>query len=80
MRVPLYVICCFSLVAFDTLFLALVFVSLITMCLSVFFLRFILPGPLHFLDLVGYFLSHDREVFSYYLFKYSLRPFLSLSF
>ena len=32
-----------------------------------------------FLDLVDYFLSHVREVFSYYLFKYFLRSFLSSS-
>ena len=45
------------------------------MCLSVFLLRFILPGTLHFLDLVDYILSHVSEVFSYYLFKYFLWPF-----
>ena len=39
------------------------------MCLGVFFLGFILPGPLCFLDLVNCFLSHVREVFSYYFFK-----------
>ena len=33
---------------------------------------------LHFLDLSDCFLSHVREVFSYYLFEYFLRPFLSL--
>ena len=59
-------------------YLFLIFVSLITMCLSVLFLGFILPGTLCFLDLVNYFLSHVREVFSYYLFKYFLRSFLSL--
>ena len=32
-----------------------------------------------FLDLVDYFLSHVQEVFSYYLFKYFLKSFLSLS-
>ena len=31
-----------------------------------------------FLDLVDYFLSHIRKVFSYYLFKYFLRAVLSL--
>ena len=31
-----------------------------------------------FLDLVDYFLSHIRKAFSYYLFKYFLRSFLSL--
>ena len=46
MRVPLYVICYFSLVAFNILSLSLLFVSLITMCLGVFLLGFILPGTL----------------------------------
>ena len=59
--------------------LSLIFVSLITICLGVFFLRFILPGTLCFLNLVDYFLSHVREVFSYYLLKYFLRSFFSLS-
>ena len=43
-----------------------------------FFLGFILPGTLCFLDLVDYFLSRVQEVFSYHLFKYSLRRSLSL--
>ena len=42
MGVPLYVICYFSLVAFSIL--SLIFDNLITMCLSVFLLGFILPG------------------------------------
>ena len=33
-----------------------------------------------FLDLVDYFFSHVREVFSYYLFKYFLGSFLFLFF
>ena len=37
------VICCFSVVAFNILSLSLIFVSLITMCLSVFLLGFVLP-------------------------------------
>ena len=37
----------------------------------------ILHGSLCFLDLVDYFLSHVREVFSYYLFRYFLGSFLS---
>ena len=54
-------------------------VSLINMCLSVFFLGFILYGiPWTFLDLDDYFLSHIREVFDYNFFKYFLRPFLFL--
>ena len=43
-----------------------------------FFLEFILPGTLNFLDLADYYLSHFKEVFSYYLFKYFLESFLSL--
>ena len=47
MGVPLYVVCSFSLVAFSILSLSLIFASLITVCLSVFFLGFILPGILY---------------------------------
>ena len=46
MRVPLYVICHFSFVAFHILSLSLIFVSLITMCLGMFLLVFILLGTL----------------------------------
>ena len=73
----MYAICHFSLVAFK-FYLSLIFISLITMCLGAFFLGFILPGTLCFLNLVDYFLSHVWDVFSYYLFKYFLRSFLYL--
>ena len=73
MGVPLYVICIFSLVACNIL--SLVFIIMITMCLSVFLLGFILPGIL--LPGLDYFLSHVQKVFSYYFFKYFLRSFLS---
>ena len=43
---PLYVTCCFSLAAFNILSLCLVFVSLISMCLGLFLLGFILYGTL----------------------------------
>ena len=46
MGFPLYVTCCFSLAAFSVLPLCLVFVSLISMCLDVFLLGFILYGTL----------------------------------
>ena len=46
MGFPLYVTCCFSFVAFNILSLCLVFVSLISMCLGVFLLEFILYGTL----------------------------------
>ena len=42
MRFPLYVTCCFSLAAFKILSLCLVFVNLISMCLGMFLLGFIL--------------------------------------
>ena len=43
---PLYVTCCFSLAAFTILSLCFVFFSLISMCLGVFLLGFILYGTL----------------------------------
>jgi len=46
MGFPLYVTCCFSLAAFNILSLCLVFVSLISMCLGLFLLGFILYGTL----------------------------------
>ena len=46
MGVPLYVICHFPLAPFNILSLSLIFVNLVTMCLNVFLLGFILPGTL----------------------------------
>ena len=46
MGFPFYVTCCFSLAAFNILSLCLVFVSLISMCLGMFLLGFILYGHL----------------------------------
>ena len=46
-RFPLYVPCYFSLAAFNTLSLCLVFVSLISMCLNMFLLGFTLCGTLY---------------------------------
>ena len=46
MGVPLYIICHFSLAAFNNFSLSLIFASLITMCLDMFLLGFILPGTL----------------------------------
>ena len=46
MQVPLYIICCFSLGAFDSLSLFLIFVILITLCLSVVLLGLIPFGAL----------------------------------
>ena len=76
MGIPLYAICCFSLVAFSIFSLFLSFVSLITMCFDVFLLEFILYGTLCASWMSDSFLFHVREVFRYYLF----RPFLSLFF
>ena len=46
MGVPLYVICCSSLAAFNILFFSLVFAILITTCLDVFLFGLILYGNL----------------------------------
>ena len=46
MGIPLCVICCFSLAAFNICSLCLIFVNLINMCLGVFHLGFILLGTL----------------------------------
>ena len=46
MGMPLYVICCFSLAAFNIFSLYLIFDSLINMCLGVFLLGCILYGTL----------------------------------
>jgi len=47
MGFPLYVTCCFSPAAFNILSLCIVFVSLISMCLGMFLLGFILYGTLY---------------------------------
>ena len=80
MGIPLCVICCFSLAAFNICSLCLIFVNLINRCLVVFHLGFILFGTLGFLDLGDYFLPHFREVFNYYLLKYFLMAFLFVFF
>ena len=46
MGVPLYVICCISLAAFNNFSLSLFFANLIIMCLGMFLLGFILYGTL----------------------------------
>ena len=76
----LYVTCWFSLAAFNIPSLCLVFVSLISICLGMFLLRFILYGTLCLLDLIDYFLFHVGEIFNYNLFKNFLIPFLFLFF
>ena len=74
--IPLCVIHCFSLAAFNICSLCLIFVNLINMCLGDFHLGFILFGTLGFLDLGDYFLPHFREVFNCYLLIYFLMVFL----
>ena len=80
MGIPLCVISCFSLAAFNICSLCLIFVHLINMCLGVFRLGFILFGTLGFLDFGDYFLPHFKEVFNYYLLKYFLMVFLFFFF
>jgi len=79
-RVSLVCTCCFSLAAFNILSLCLIFVSLISMCLGMFLLGFILYGTLYLLDLIDYFLFHVGEIFKYNLFKNFLIPFVFLFF
>ena len=65
------------LTAFNILSLSLIFAILITMCICVFLSGLILLGTLWFLGLGVWFFSQVREIFSYYVFKYVLSPFLS---
>ena len=46
MGVPLHVICCFYLIAFNISFLFLIFINLITIFLSMFLLGLLLYGTL----------------------------------
>jgi len=67
--------------AFNICILCLSFVRLISMCLSMFLLGFIMLGTLYASwTWVDYFLSHVEEIFDYNLFKDFLRPFLFLFF
>src|SRR5574337_611688 len=81
MGIPLCVICCFSLAAFNICSLCLVFVNLINMCLGVFHLGFILFGTL-WVSWTGMAISfpHFKEVFICYLLKYFFMPFLFVFF
>ena len=81
MRIPLCVICCFTLAAFNICSLCLTFVNLINMCLGR-ILPWVYPvwDSLGFLDLGDYFFPHFREVFNYYLLKYFLMAFLFVFF
>ena len=53
MVILLYVICCFFT---DAYFFSSIFVSLVSVCVSMFLLGFILNGTLHFVDLGVLFL------------------------
>ena len=46
MGIPLCIICCFSLAAFNICYLCLIFVNLINMCLGVFSLEYVMFGTL----------------------------------
>ena len=80
MGIPLCVICCFSLAAFNICSLCLIFVNLINMCLGG-VSPWVYPvwDSLGFLGLGDYFFPH-REVFNYYLLKYFLMVFLFVFF
>ena len=78
MGFPLYVTCCFSFAAFNILSLCLTFVSLISMCLGVFLLGFILYGTLCLLELIDYLFFLVGEIFNYDLLKIFSYPFSSL--
>ena len=77
MGVPVYVICCFSLGAFNNLpFIFCHFDYCVSWCVS----PWVYPAwdSLCFLDSVDYFLSHVKELFSHYHFQYFLGSFPSL--
>ena len=72
-----FLVCYFIAFPFLLLIFSLRFFSLVTMCLGMFLLEFVLPEALHFLDLGDCFLSSVMKFFSYHLFRYFLRSFLS---
>ena len=79
MGIPLCVICCFSLAAFNICSLCLIFVNFINMCFC--FSPWVYPvwDSLGFLHLCDYFLPHFREVFNCHL-KHFLMVFLFVFF
>ena len=83
MGIPLCVICCFPLAAFNICSLFLIFINLINICLGVFHLGFILFGTpwvsWTWVQAIS-FLPHFREVFNYYVHKYFLMVFLFVIF
>ena len=69
MEFPLYIICCFSLVAFNNFSLPLIW-SICLLCVSVCSYLGLFCLGLCCLYLIDCFLSRVREIFSYYVFKY----------
>ena len=76
MRIPLCVICCFPLAAFNICSLCLIFVNLINVCLGVFKLGYILFGTLWVSwSWVAISFPILGTFFNYYLLKYFLTAF-----
>ena len=80
MGIPLCVICCFPLSAFNICSLCLMFVNLTNMSWGVSPWVYPVWDSLAFLDLGDYFFPHFKEVFNYYLLKDFLTPFLFVFF
>jgi len=76
----LFLISCIPLASFNIFSLSLMFFILITICLGVIYSLWDNPlrDFLQLLDLGDFLLPHVMKVFSYYLFNYYLRPFVSL--
>lgn len=74
--IPLFIICCIFLVAFNIFSLSLIFLHLINVCLGMFPLGFIIYGTLQ-LETEWEFPFPCWEIFSYYFSKYFLRPSVS---
>ena len=77
MGIPLCVIYCFFLRAFNICSLCLIFVNLINMCLGVFCLGFILFRTLW---VSWTWMAISFPILNYYLLKYFLMPFLFVFF
>ena len=85
MGFPLYVTCCFSLAAFNILSWCFVFVSLISVCLGMFLLGFLLYRTLHAsrltlsFSMLGKFSTIFSEIFSYpFFFSSSGTPIIQM--
>ena len=75
MGIPLCVICCFSLAAFNICSLCLIFINLINMFWGVSPWVYPVCDSLGFLDLGDYLFPHFGDAFNYYLLKYFLMFF-----